>query len=125
MSTTRADTLRRTGRNALQFGRFALVLAASLVLQTLLFDWLRLAAARFTSAKSREDAPDLHAGLEASFLGLGTAVLVAGAAGWAFLPADAGRLAGLACLAAVINGLFDFRAGLARARLDRCHNRNY
>ena len=107
-----------------EFGRFALVLAASLVLQTLLFDWLRLAAARFTSATSRESAPDLHAGLEASFLALAGAVLIIGAAAWAFLPDDKGRLAGLACLAAVINGLFDFRAGLARARFaDRLYGR--
>lgn len=107
-----------------EFGRFALVLAASLVLQTLLFDWLRLAAARFTSPTSREDAPDLHAGLEASFLALATPVLTLGAAAWAFLPADESRLAGLACLAAVINGLFDFRAGLARARFaDRLYGR--
>src|ERR1700712_4827958 len=50
-----------------EYGRMALALAVGQVIQTLMFDWLRLAATRFYSERARLESPDLRATLDASF----------------------------------------------------------
>lgn len=104
------------------FGRFALATAGAVVLNTLLFEWLRLSTARFYSARVREHEPWIRAGLDRGYLRLGIAML-AGAAlcaglGLAIEPDPQGRLALTAgtAITAVGIGAFDYHAALARAR---------
>ena len=42
-----------------EYGRMALALAVGQVIQTLMFDWLRLAATRFYSERARRERPEL------------------------------------------------------------------
>ncbi|QRE75048.1 lipopolysaccharide biosynthesis protein [Methylobacterium aquaticum] len=100
------------------FGRFALGTAGAVVLSIMLFEWLRLSATRFYSARVRETEPWIRAMLDRAYAA--TALGLAGAA----LLALAGRplvgepalLAAAAAGAAVGIGLFDYQAALARAR---------
>ncbi len=101
-----------------EYGRMALALAVGQVIQTLVFDWLRLAATRFYSERTRRERPELRATLDASF-----ALLIAVLCGAAVLALLSGievplsrPLAGLAVGAAVANGLFDYHTALVRAR---------
>ncbi len=101
-----------------EYGRMALALAVGQVIQTLMFDWLRLAATRFYSERARLESPELRATLDASF-----AVLIAALSGVAILVLLSGievslsrPLLGLAVGAAVANGLFDYNTALVRAR---------
>ncbi|GJD48698.1 hypothetical protein OPKNFCMD_1421 [Methylobacterium crusticola] len=104
------------------FGRFALGTAGAVVLNTLLFEWLRLSATRFYSARVREEEPWIRLMLGRAYafvaLGLaGAALLCLSGAG--LLAPDAGdqvRLAAAAAATAVGIGLFDYHAALARAR---------
>ncbi len=109
-----------------EYGRFALALAVAMALQTLFFDWLRLAAIRFYSERTRAEAPHVRATLDASF-----ALLIAGVSAAAVLALLSGfdlklshGLVGLAVAACVANGLFDYHTALIRARfLDRAYAR--
>lgn len=101
-----------------EYGRMALALAVGQVIQTLMFDWLRLAATRFYSERARLESPDLRATLDASF-----AILIALLSGVTLfvLVSDiqiplSHSLIGLAVGAAVANGLFDYNTALVRAR---------
>ena len=101
-----------------EYGRMALALAVGQVIQTLAFDWLRLAATRFYSERTRQERPELRATLDASF-----AVLIAAlsASTVCFLVSGievplSRALIGLAVGAAVANGLFDYNTALVRAR---------
>ena len=101
-----------------EYGRLALALAVGQVIQTLVFDWLRLAATRFYSDRARAESPELRATLDASF-----AVLVAALCGVTLFVLLSGievslsrPLIGLAVGAAVVNGLFDYNTALVRAR---------
>ncbi len=101
-----------------EYGRMALALAVGQVIQTLMFDWLRLAATRFYSERARRESPDLRATLDASF-----AVLIAALSGITLFVLLSGvelplsrPLIGLAVGAAVANGLFDYNTALVRAR---------
>ena len=101
-----------------EYGRLALALAVGQVIQTLTFDWLRLAATRFYSERARRERPELRATLDASF-----AVLIALLSGLTVLWLLSGidvplsrALIGLAVGAAVANGLFDYHTALVRSR---------
>ena len=50
-----------------EFGRFALAMAVGVVMQAGLFDWIRLAATRFYSARAGAQEPDLRATLDVAF----------------------------------------------------------
>lgn len=109
-----------------EYGRFALAFAVSLMVQTAAFDWLRLSATRFYSARVRESEPAIRSTLDASFVILAAALAVAGGAFLYVAPpltlGDA--LIALALATAAINGLFDYSTALLRARFeDRLYGR--
>ncbi|KQQ23821.1 teichoic acid transporter [Methylobacterium sp. Leaf123] len=104
------------------FGRFALATAGAVVLNTILFEWLRLSATRFYSARVREAEPWIRHGLDRAYCVIAlalfaTAALCAGL-GIAVNPTPEGRLVMTAgtMVAAIGIGLFDYHAALARAR---------
>ena len=103
-----------------EYGRFALALALGLVIQTAVFDWIRLSAIRFYSQRTRDDEPQVRATLDTAFaiLAVGLTVVVGAVlmSGVEFGLSHA--LIGLSMATAVINGLFDYSTGLARARFD-------
>ena len=109
-----------------EYGRFALALALGLVIQTLVFDWIRLAAIRFYSERTRADEPQVRATLDTAFAILAVVLTLAVSA---FLLSGvhfalSNSLIGLSIATAVTNGLFDFSTGLARARFnDRQYGR--
>jgi O-antigen/teichoic acid export membrane protein len=101
-----------------EYGRMALALAVGQVIQTLTFDWLRLAATRFYSERARVERPELRATLDASFAAL---VVVLSAVTVFFLLSGldvplSRPLIALAVGASVANGLFDYNTALVRAR---------
>lgn len=104
------------------FGRFALATTGAIVLNTVLFEWLRLSATRFYSGRVRVDEPWIRHGLDRAYLRLG--ILLAAAAaicgGFGFGEGADGREAVLCGtgLAALGIGVFDYHAALARARFD-------
>ena len=109
-----------------EYGRLALALSIGQVIQTVMFDWLRLAATRFYSERTRQARPELRATLDASFALL-IVLLCAAAVGFILsgieVPLSQG-LVGLAVGAAVANGLFDYHTALVRARfLDSAYAR--
>lgn len=100
------------------FGRYALAMAAAVVVNTALFEWLRLAATRFYSDRVRADDPGVRATLERGYA-MVTFALAALVAAAALSGADLGMPAGLVAAAAIAGlglGLFDYHAALARAR---------
>lgn len=103
-----------------EYGRFALALALGLVIQTAVFDWIRLSAIRFYSQRTRQDEPQVRATLDTAFavLAVGLTVVVSAVlmSGMDFGLSHA--LIGLSMATAVVNGLFDYSTGLARARFD-------
>jgi O-antigen/teichoic acid export membrane protein len=103
-----------------EYGRFALALALGLVIQTAVFDWIRLSAIRFYSQRTRQDEPQVRATLDTAFaiLAVGLTAVVGAVlmSGVEFGLSHA--LIGLSMATAVINGLFDYSTGLARARFD-------
>ncbi|HEY8139161.1 MAG TPA: lipopolysaccharide biosynthesis protein [Methylocystis sp.] len=103
-----------------EYGRFAIAFSISAVVQTALFDWLRLAATRFYSVRVRDQKPVVRATLDMSFVAVVCALALA-----TFLFAYLGPtldfdgvLILLALLTAVVNGLFDYSTALVRARFD-------
>ena len=105
-----------------EYGRFVLALSASVVIQLLAFDWLRLAATRFYSKSERLEHTNVRATLDAAFgwLALGASLLaICVYAAGLDMPLSP-ELAALAIGASISNGLFDFACALLRARfLDR------
>jgi O-antigen/teichoic acid export membrane protein len=103
-----------------EFGRFALALAVGVVLQTGLFEWIRLSSVRFYSERSRVEQPDLRSTLDLSFAAVAAVpTFVATAAmlvGFQFPMSNA--LIGLAVAASITNGLFDYNTAMVRARFD-------
>ena len=101
-----------------EYGRYVLALGTAVVVQLVLFDWLRLAATRFYSQRDMTEHPEVRATLDAAFgyVALGAALIGFGlyAAGLD-LPLSP-ELAALAMGIAVANGLFDFACALLRAR---------
>lgn len=107
-----------------EYGRFVLAVSTGIVLQTLLFDWLRLAATRFYSERDRQERPQIRATLDAAFGALALLAALAAFATYA-LKLDLALTPDLATLAigvGVSNGLFDFAGALMRARF---HDRAY
>lgn len=107
-----------------QFGIFALASAGAVVLNTLLFEWLRLSATRFYSGRVRVEEPWIRQGLDRAYLvlalGLAALALVVGGFDlWANQdPQSRAVVTAGAALVAVGIGLFDYHAALARARFD-------
>jgi len=103
-----------------EYGRFALAFSITAVVQTALFDWLRLSATRFYSSKVRETQPVVRASLDLSFWcmtgGLALTTLLFGLFG-PTLDFN-GDLLLLALLIAVVNGLYDYSTALVRARFE-------
>jgi len=108
------------------FGRYALAMAAAVVVNTALFEWLRLAATRFYSDQVRRHDPGVRATLELGYAAVSLALLAlvcAAALGGADLGLPTGLVAA-AALAGLGLGLFDYHAALARARfLDSAYAR--
>lgn len=107
-----------------QFGVYALIVAGGAVLQTLLFEWLRLSANRFFGKRQAEADPNLY-----TTLSLGTGVLSIALSVLAIILyvtdgafGVAATVAALAPLTGMAGGLFDFRCAIARAQFD---NRRY
>ncbi|MGV7032213.1 lipopolysaccharide biosynthesis protein [Methylobacterium symbioticum] len=104
------------------FGLFALATAGAIVLNTVLFEWLRLSATRFYSGRVRVDEPWIRHGLDRAYalVGLGLIAAAAISLGIDREAGPEGRGAVLAgtMLAALGNGVFDYHAALARARFD-------
>lgn len=109
-----------------EFGRFALALAIGALAQSLIFDWIRLSALRFFSGAAHLSRPELAPTLDISFAitavvisALAAAVLLSGIE----LPPSR-ALFGIAIVASIANGLFDYRSALLRAQfLDRAYAR--
>jgi O-antigen/teichoic acid export membrane protein len=102
------------------FGQYAIAAAAAVVLNTLMLDWVRLAATRFYSNRTRAEEPAVRGTLDALF-GLSAAglILVVGIA--ILMGADLElpvMLAALAPAMAICNGLFDYHSALTRARFE-------
>ncbi len=100
------------------FGRYAIGLAVTLVINTALFEWMRLSTTRFYSARVREEDPAVRATLDRAYLatGLGLAALTGAAIG---LGHDLGLSGGLFAAASgcgLAYGLCEYRMALARAR---------
>lgn len=101
-----------------EYGRFALAFAIAVVVQTALYDWLRLSATRFYSQRTRESAPAVRATMAASFLAL-TLFLFLSTGIYALVGPELDFESDLILLAlatATANGLFDYSTALARAR---------
>lgn len=101
-----------------EYGRFALAFSIAVVVQTALYDWLRLSATRFYSQRTRASAPNVRATLDASFVYV-TLFLIGATALYALIGPTLdfeGVLILLALLTASANGLFDYSTALARAR---------
>src|SRR5579863_9542503 len=107
-----------------EYGRYAVAMAVGIVGQTILFDWLRLSATRFTSVQDRIERPEIAATLQALFIALGAVTALVAALilfSPVALPLSPALLA-LAALVAAANGLFDYSGAVLRARfLDRAY----
>jgi len=103
-----------------EYGRFAIAFAIVGFVQVALFDWLRLSATRFYSAKVRENQPVVRASLDLCFGLIALGLFLATALFALFGPKldfDS-TLILLALIAAAVNGLFDYSTALVRARFD-------
>jgi O-antigen/teichoic acid export membrane protein len=106
------------------FGRYAVALSAAVVINTVLFEWLRLSTTRFHSERTHTADPAIRATLDRGY-----AVTAIGLAALSAMVLAAGLDLGLsgALLAATAAsgltlGLFDYGTALARARfLDRTY----
>ncbi len=105
-----------------EYGRFALAVQAAVVIQTLLFDWVKLSATRFYSERARTMDPALRPTLETIFAALTMLIIVLAAVllrSGVHLELGSPLLE-LALLASIANGMFDFHTAMLRARfLDR------
>jgi O-antigen/teichoic acid export membrane protein len=103
-----------------EYGRFALAFSIAVVVQTALFDWLRLSATRFYSQRVRDNEPVVRATLDLSFAAV-TFFLATTTALYAFFGPELdfdGWLIVLALVTATVNGLFDYSTALVRACFD-------
>jgi O-antigen/teichoic acid export membrane protein len=103
-----------------EYGRFAIAFAIVGVVQSALFDWLRLSATRFYSEKVRENQPVVRASLDLAFAMVTIGLALATGLYALFGPKldfDS-TLILLALLTAAVNGLFDYSTALVRARFD-------
>lgn len=103
-----------------EYGRFALAFSIAVVVQTALYDWLRLSATRFYSQRTRESDPFIRSTLGSSFLVV-TLFLAASTLLYSLVGPELdfdSELILLALLTATANGLFDYSTALARARFE-------
>lgn len=103
-----------------EYGRFALAFSIAVVVQTALYDWLRLSATRFYSQRTRDSDPIIRSTLGSSFLVV-TALLFLSTLLYSFVGPELdfdSELILLALLTATANGLFDYSTALARARFE-------
>ncbi len=104
------------------FGRYAVALSVSVVINTALFEWLRLSTTRFYSERVRSEAPGIGATLDIAYATTAASVIAATAA-LLVSGLDLGLPPGLLAAAAAVGlsvGIFDYRTAQARARfLDR------
>ncbi len=103
-----------------EYGRFALAIAVMTFGQAIAFEWIRQCGVRFYSERTRLDAPQVRATLDASFsafalLFFPLALAVAFLGPKFSLPRE---LVGLAFAASIANGMFDYQTALARARFN-------
>ena len=106
-----------------EYGRFALALAVAIVVQTALFDWVKLAATRLYSERARNLNPALRATLDVSFALLAVGLSVAAVAillSGAQFKLSSGLIT-LALAASIANGAFDYQTALVRARFLDAH----
>jgi O-antigen/teichoic acid export membrane protein len=104
----------------LGFGQYAIAAALAVVINTLFLDWIRLAATRFYSDRSRRDDPAVRGTLDAIFW-LSCLGVTCTAGGLLWMGVDfklAFALAMLTPAMGICNGLFDYHAALLRARFD-------
>jgi O-antigen/teichoic acid export membrane protein len=109
-----------------EYGRFALAFAIGVVVQTAVFDWMRLSATRFYSTRVREAEPAIRSTLDLAFLAVTAALVLCGGLFLLVAPPFAlgDALIALALATAAINGLFDYSTALLRARFeDRTYSR--
>lgn len=108
-----------------QYGRFALAVALAVGVQTVGFDWARVAATRFYSERAARAEPQLRGTLDASLAGLAGLVLTCGALVASCIPLPLPpAIIGLVAVLAVVNGVFDYWTALIRARFrDRTYAR--
>src|SRR5579863_1348985 len=107
-----------------EFGRFAIASATAVINNSGAFDWVRLAAVRFYSARTRKERPQVRATLDACFAAFSMIVGIAAVA-LGFSGLDLGLSPGLLVMTAataIANGAYDYRTALARARF---HNAAY
>lgn len=95
-----------------EFGAYALAVAAGILLQTLAFEWLRLAATRFF----HDGAAGLRRRLVLAFLASVAFALLVAATGWRFLPSGRPALPAIAVGLAIAAGFLDLVAAMLRAR---------
>ncbi|QLP96468.1 MAG: oligosaccharide flippase family protein [Rhodoblastus sp.] len=103
-----------------EYGRIALASATATFINTALFDWLRQAATRFYSSRSRETRPEVRATLDLTF-GLMTLALGVGAIALTLSGVEivlSGSLLALAAAGGCAHAMFDFHAAIVRARFD-------
>jgi O-antigen/teichoic acid export membrane protein len=101
-----------------EFGRFAIASATAILINTGGFDWIRLSAVRFYSARTRDDRPEMRATLDACFAALAVIVSLAAVA-LSFSGLKLALSPGLLLMAAataVFSAFYDYRTALARAR---------
>ena len=99
------------------YGRFALTLAIAVVIQTVAFDWARVATSRFLSVRIRDKEPRVQGTIDGLLVLLILATAAAGlliVASPLALPLSR-ALAGLAVLTAIVNGIYDYSTAKVRA----------
>ena len=106
------------------FGRYAIGLAVTLVVNTALFEWLRLSTTRFYSERTRAEAPSVRRTLDLAYLA-GAAILAAAtlaALGAGLRLGGSSGLLAAAAFCGLTYGLCEYRMALARARfLETCY----
>lgn len=103
-----------------EYGRFALAAATATFINTALFDWMKQAATRFYSTRSRDERPQVRATLDLAFAAV-TLVVGVGAIVLALSGVEivlSGALLALAAAGGAGNAMFDFHAAIVRARFD-------
>jgi O-antigen/teichoic acid export membrane protein len=103
------------------FGQYAIAAALAIVINTLFLDWIRFAATRFYSERTRSDDPAVRGTLDAIFI-LSSVGALAACGALLMMGQDfklALTLAALTPLMGLCNGLFDYHAALLRSRDDR------
>jgi O-antigen/teichoic acid export membrane protein len=102
------------------FGQYAIAASLAIVVSVLFLDWIRLAATRFYSERTRAGDPAVRGTLDAIFL-LSSLGAAATAGGLLLLGQDFQLALGLAALVPAMglaNGVFDYHAAILRARFD-------